>query len=116
MRAALRELHERGDALITRLWNGLREIGHVRLYGPPPGTERTPTIAFTVKGMPSIEVAEKLAERGVFLSHGDFYAMTVVDDWAKLRTALSEPAVPGYTNSEEVDRLVSGVRCLSTTR
>ena len=79
LRAAFRELHERGDALITRLWNGLREIGSVRLYGPLPGTERTPTIAFTVKGMPSIEVAEKLAERGVFLSHGDFYAMTVVE-------------------------------------
>jgi cysteine desulfurase family protein (TIGR01976 family) len=66
LHAALGQLHERSDALITRLWNGLREIGHVHLYGPPPGTTRTPTIAFTVDGVPSIEVAEKLTERGVW--------------------------------------------------
>jgi cysteine desulfurase family protein (TIGR01976 family) len=116
LRAALRELHKRGDALITRLWNGLREIGSVRLYGPLPGTERTPTIAFTVKGMPSIEVAEKLAERGVFLSHGDFYAMTVVERLGQTPHGFVRAGCAGYTNSEEVDRLVSGVRCLSTTR
>ena len=79
MHAAFRELHERSEALITQLWNGLREIRHVRVYGPPSRTPRTPTIAFTVDDVPAIEVAEKLVERGVFLSHGDFYAMTVVE-------------------------------------
>src|SRR5207245_10806966 len=54
LRAAFQPLHERGDALVTRLWNGLREIERVRLYGPPPGTERTPTIAFTVNGLQSL--------------------------------------------------------------
>ncbi|HET6842001.1 MAG TPA: cysteine desulfurase-like protein, partial [Candidatus Angelobacter sp.] len=79
LHAAFQELHERGEALITQLWNGLREIRHVRVYGPPSRTPRTPTIAFTVDDVPAIEVAEKLVERGVFLSHGDFYAMTVVE-------------------------------------
>src|SRR5438309_3034024 len=65
LHAALRQLHQRSDPLIRQLWNGLREIGRVYLYGPPPGTARTPTIAFTINGMPSIEVAEKLAKRGV---------------------------------------------------
>src|SRR5213594_1328155 len=76
LRAAFEQLHERGDALVTRLWNGLREVERIRLYGPPPDTPRTPTIAFTLDGLPSIDVAKKLAERGTFLSHGDFYAMT----------------------------------------
>ena len=57
--AAFRQLHERGDALITQLWNGLREIERVRLYGLPPGAARTPTIAFTINDVPSIEVAKK---------------------------------------------------------
>src|SRR2546422_7259321 len=57
LRAAFQHMHERGDALFTRLWNGLRDVQHVRLYGPPPGTTRTPTIAFTVSSLPSIEVA-----------------------------------------------------------
>src|SRR6184192_197064 len=71
LRAAFQQLHKRGGAMITRAWEGLSDMVHVRLYGPPPGTARTPTIAFTVKDVPSTEVAKKLAKRGLFLSHGD---------------------------------------------
>jgi selenocysteine lyase/cysteine desulfurase len=112
LHAALGQLHERSDALITRLWNGLREIGHVHLYGPPPGTTRTPTIAFTVDGVPSIEVAEKLTERGVFLSHGDFYAMTVVERLGQTPHGLARAGCACYTTPEEVDWLLAGVRGL----
>ena len=112
LRAALRQLHERSDALITQLWNGLREIERVRLYGPAPGTARTPTIAFTVNGVTSIEVAEKLAERGVFLSHGDFYAMTVVERLGQAPHGLVRAGCACYTTPEEVDRLLVGVRGL----
>src|SRR5207244_7729101 len=79
LRAGFRQLHERAEALIKQLWDGLRETERVRLYGPPPGGTRTPTIAFTVNDVPSIEVAKKLAKRGVFISQGDFYAMAVVE-------------------------------------
>jgi len=116
LHAALAQLHERGHALITRLWNGLHLIGGVRLYGPPPGTARTPTIAFTVNGVPSIEVAERLVERGVFLSHGDFYAMTVVERLGQTPHGLARAGCACYTTLEEVDRLLAGVRGLSTTR
>ena len=112
LHAALRQLHERGDALITQLRNGLREIGRVRLYGPSPGTARTPTIAFTVDGVPSIQVAEKLAARGVFLSHGDFYAMTVVERLGQTPHGLVRAGCACYTTPEEVDRLLAGVRAL----
>jgi selenocysteine lyase/cysteine desulfurase len=112
LRAALRQLHERSDALITQLWNGLREIERVRLYGPAPGTARTPTIAFTVNGVTSIEAAEKLAERGVFLSHGDFYAMTVVERLGQAPHGLVRAGCACYTTPEEVDRLLVGVRGL----
>jgi cysteine desulfurase family protein (TIGR01976 family) len=112
LHAALRQLHERSDTLITQLWNGLREIGRVRLYGPPPGAARTPTIAFTVNGVPSIEVAKKLAERGVFLSHGDFYAMTVVERLGQTPHGLVRAGCACYTTPEEVDRLLAGMRGL----
>ena len=112
LRAAFQQLHERGDALITQLWNGLQEIKGVRLYGPPPGTERTPTIAFTVNGVPSIKVTKKLAERGVFLSHGDFYAMTVVERLCQTPHGLVRAGCACYTTPEEVDRLLACVRGL----
>src|SRR5437016_10636349 len=113
LRAAFEQLHERGDALVTRLWNGLREMERVRLYGPPSGTTRTPTVAFTVNGLPSIDVAKTLAERGIFLSHGDFYAMTVVDRLGQTPHGLVRAGCACYTTSQEVDRLLAGIRGLS---
>jgi len=112
LRAAFEQLHERSDALVTRLWNGLREVERIRLYGPPPDTPRTPTIAFTLDGLPSIEVAKKLAARGLFLSHGDFYAMTVVERLGQAAHGLVRAGCACYTTSQEVDRLLAGVGAL----
>jgi cysteine desulfurase family protein (TIGR01976 family) len=109
LHAAFRQLHERGDALIKQLWNGLREMERVRLYGPPPGKARTPTIAFTIDNVPSIEVARKLAERGLFLSHGDFYAMTVVERLGRAPHGLVRAGCACYTTTEEVDRVLAAV-------
>jgi cysteine desulfurase family protein (TIGR01976 family) len=121
LRAGFAQLHERGDLLIQQLWNGLREIDGLRLYGPrvgghrPPlqhAAGRTPTIAFTVNRMPAIEIAKKLAERGVFLSHGDFYAMTVVERLGQVPNGLVRAGCACYTIAEEVDRLLAGIRAL----
>ena len=112
LRAGFRQLHERGEALIKQLWNGLQETERVRLYGPPPGGTRTPTIAFTVNDVPSIEVAKKLAARGVFLSHGDFYAMTVVERLGLAPDGLVRAGCACYTTAEEVDRLLDGIHRL----
>jgi cysteine desulfurase family protein (TIGR01976 family) len=108
--AAFRQLHEQGDALITQLWNGLREIERVRLYGLPPGAARTPTIAFTINDVPSIEVAKNLAGRGIFVSHGDFYATTVVERLGLAPDGLVRAGCACYTTAEEVDRLLAAVR------
>jgi cysteine desulfurase family protein (TIGR01976 family) len=112
LRSAFQQLHERGDALIAKLWNGLEEMNRVHLYGPSPGTARTPTIAFTVDGAPSIEVAKKLAGLGVFLSHGDFYAMTVIERLGQAPHGVVRAGCACYTTPEEVDRLLAGVRAL----
>ena len=113
LRAAFQQLHERGDALLTRLWNGLREMERVRLYGPPPGTTRTPTVAFTVNGLTSMDVAKELAERGIFLSHGDFYAMTVIERLGQAPHGVLRAGCACYTTLQEVDRLLAGIRRLS---
>jgi selenocysteine lyase/cysteine desulfurase len=84
----------------------------VHPYGPPPGTTRTPTIAFTVNGMPSRKVAKKLAERGVFVSHGNFYATTVIERLGQAPHGLVRAGFACYTTPEEVDRLLTGLRGL----
>lgn len=108
--AGFRELHARGQALVARLWHGLSEINGVQLYGPPPGQPRTPTVAFTVGGHPPEVVAAGLADRGVFVSHGDFYATTVVERLGRSDGGLVRAGCACYTTEEEVERLVEGVR------
>ena len=105
------ELHRRGIALIARAWQGLAALdGAVTLYGPSPEGARTPTIAFSVAGVPSGRVVRALAARGVFASCGDFYAATVIDRLGMREDGLVRAGCACYTTAEEIDRLVDGVR------
>jgi selenocysteine lyase/cysteine desulfurase len=113
LQAAFAMLHARGQRLGERLWSGLREIPDVTVYGPPPHEPRTPTISFTLRGMPSEDVARALAERAVFVSHGDCYASTVVARLGQARDGLVRAGCVCYTTSAEVDRLLDGVRALA---
>lgn len=96
------------------MWNGLSAIESVKLYGPPPNMPRTPTIAFTVEGICSTEVARRLVERGVFASHGDFYAMTVVERLGLERVeGFVRAGCACYTTTDEVEQLVRAVRSIA---
>ena len=103
-------LHRNGQELIARLWHGLESIPGVRLYGPRPGEPRTPTAGFTVEGRTTGEVATALAADGVFVSNGDFYAATVVERLGLAPDGLVRAGCACYTTSEEIDRLLAGVR------
>ncbi len=103
------ELHGRGEELLAGLWEGLEELPGVRLFGPPPGSPRTPTLAFTVAGRDARSVAAHLAgEHGVFVSHGDFYAAHVTEDLG-IETGLVRVGCACYTTEEETGRLIRGV-------
>ena len=110
--SAFSELHHRGAALLSRLWDGLAGERRIRLYGPRPGAPRTPTLSFTVQGMPAETVSRRLAERGVFVSHGDFYAITVLERLGLVESGLVRAGCACYTSTEEVDRLIAGARNL----
>jgi len=107
--AAFSELHHRGTALFHRLWAGLKAQRRVRLYGPPPAAPRTPTLGFTVGGIAPEDVVRQLSQRGLFLSHGDFYAKTVVDRLGLAPEGLVRAGCACYTTEEEVDRLIEAV-------
>ena len=109
-------LHSRGSALATRLWDGLRSIDGVRVYGPAPSTPRTPTVSFTLQGHSTDDVAIALAKRGVFVSNGDFYAATVIERFGLVPSGLVRVGCSCYTSEEEVQRLLDGVRALAHGR
>ncbi|MGZ8848099.1 MAG: cysteine desulfurase-like protein [Pyrinomonadaceae bacterium] len=67
LQSAFAGLRAHSSPQVKRLWEGLSRIKGVRLYGPPPGVERTPTVSFTIENVASTQVARRMAERGVFV-------------------------------------------------
>jgi len=109
LRRVFQETHRRNIALFNRLWNALSSMPRVTLYGPPPDSPRTPTLAFTIEGCTSTDAARRLAEKGLFLSHGDFYAYTVVQRLGLAPEGLIRAGCAIYTTEDEIDRLIDGV-------
>jgi cysteine desulfurase family protein (TIGR01976 family) len=110
LKATFGELHHRGEALARQLHAGLADIGGLRLYGPGPDRPRTPTLSFTVRNVASGDVAAALAERGLFCSHGDFYAATIIERYGQAGEGFVRAGAACYTTEEEVARLVEAVR------
>jgi cysteine desulfurase family protein (TIGR01976 family) len=109
LRSAFAGLRAHSSTQVKHLWEALSSIKGVRLYGPPPEVARTPTVSFTVKDVASTDVARRLAERGLFASHGDFYAQTVVDRLGLQPEGLVRVGCACYTNDDEVERLIEAV-------
>jgi len=116
LRAAFDALHSRASRQVTRLIEALESTPGVTVYGPPPQAPRTSTVSFTVAGRPSADVARALAARGVFVSHGNFYASAAVQrlDLDPSFGGLVRAGCACYTTDEEIDRLIEGVRAAVT--
>jgi len=109
LRNMFHETHARNSRLFARLWSALSEMPRVKLYGPPPDAARTPTLAFTIDGCTSTQAAARLAAKGLFLSHGDFYAYTIVERLGLQPEGFIRAGCAIYTTEDEIDRLIDGV-------
>ena len=112
---AFSEMHVRNSILTRQLWTALTSLDGVRVYGPSPDKPRTPTISFTIDNVRSSDAARRLSEKGLFLSHGDFYAATVITRLGLEPEGLLRAGCACYTTADEVDRLIEAVAELSVT-
>ena len=109
LRNVFHETHARNAKLFARLWNALSSMPRVKLYGPPPDSARTPTLAFTIDGYASTDAAARFSEKGLFLSHGDFYAYTIVERLGLQPEGFIRAGCGIYTTEEEIDRLIDAI-------
>jgi cysteine desulfurase family protein (TIGR01976 family) len=107
--ATMAALHARGMRQVTRLWDGLREIRGVSVYGPPPSRPRTATLSLAVSGVDSATVARHCADRGVFVSNGDFYATTVARRLGHSDDGFVRLGCAAYTSDDEVERAIAAI-------
>jgi len=112
---AFSEMHGRNSILTRKLWTALTSLDGVRVYGPSPDKPRTPTISFTIDNVRSSDAARQLSEKGLFLSHGDFYAATVITRLGLEPEGLLRAGCACYTTADEVDRLIEAVTVLSAS-
>lgn len=104
--------HER--ELGSRFLDGIAGMGHVTLYGVPDmSVHRVTTFALAVPGRHPDEVADSMAEKGIYVWSGNYYALNamqrlgVLDDGGLVRIGFCH-----YNTFEEVDRALEVLRSL----
>lgn len=99
--------------LFTTLVAGLQALPGVRVFAPPAGVPRHPTVAFAVEGLAADVVSRRLSDEcGVFVSHGNFYAATALERVAPELAAgegVVRAGIAMYTTPEDVARLLAGI-------
>ncbi len=107
---SMRALEDHEEQLFDRLLDGLRGLGAVQLHGEPE--RRTPTVFFSVEGHTGQAVYEHLAAAGVNAPASSFYAIEA-SRWLGLGdTGAVRAGLAPYTNPDDVDRLLTGIRSL----
>jgi len=99
--------------LFAYMLSGLTRISGITVYGilnEDEFDERCPTAAFTREGHTPAAIAAKLGENGIFVWHGNYYALAVTeclgveDSGGMVRVGLAH-----YNTKEEVDRFLSAI-------
>lgn len=88
----------------------LRKIEGLKLYCPPKEQLCTSTISFRLKDIPPIQVATRLAESGIFVWAGGFYAVGLMralglsESGGMVRIGLAP-----YNTKEEIERALKAI-------
>jgi cysteine desulfurase family protein (TIGR01976 family) len=103
------ETHE--NALADAIRGELLGLGNVTLFSADSSVPKTPTIAFSVDGMTPREACIRLAEDGLFVADGDFYATTlarklgILESGGWIRVGLAP-----YSTESDVARFIDTVK------
>ena len=104
------ETHERG--LCLRMLEGLGEINGLKVWGITDSAriaERSPTVSFTHPKMAASEIGRSLAEKGIFVWAGNFYALELTEALDLEPDGVLRAGVLHYNTMEEVEAFVSSV-------
>lgn len=112
LQASYRAVGEYERALVTQLLSGLREIGDVKVWGitdPARYGERLPTVSITHKRLAAAEIARRLGEAGIFVWHGNYYALQITETLGLEPDGMVRIGLVHYNTDEEVARLLQAL-------
>jgi len=111
---AVRQLfREHESELLQPLLDFLASHSRVRMLGGTQAGSRAPTVAFTVTGQSSASIAQRLADQGIGVGNGNFYAYRLLQAMG-IDTAdgVVRASFVHYTSAAEVDRLIAALKQL----
>jgi len=118
LQAAYRATREHEMSLFTRLAEGLLGIRGLRFFGitdPKRFHERCSTVSIRLDNHTPKQIAAFLGDRGIFTWDGNYYALNLTERLGvEASGGLLRIGLVHYNTSEEVDRLLTYLRELST--
>lgn len=91
----------------------------LRVYGITDATrlaQRTPTFAVSLDNFSAVELATLLGERGIFVWHGHYYAVAVMERLGLSNGGLVRIGFAHYNTAEEIDQLFATLEDLAARR
>jgi cysteine desulfurase family protein (TIGR01976 family) len=102
--------------LVSHMLESLAELKDVRVWGITDLdrlAERVPTVAITHTRHTPQEIAEHLAARGIFVWHGNYYALPLTETLGLEPDGMVRIGQLHYNTRAEIDRLIEALRELS---
>jgi cysteine desulfurase family protein (TIGR01976 family) len=114
LKQAMQVVSDYERPLFHYMLSELKRIPGVRIYGivDEGGLEtRCPTLAFTKEGKTPAEIAATLGSRGIFVWHGNYYALAVTERLGVEETGgMVRVGLAHYNTRQEVDRFLSVIQ------
>ena len=99
----------------AKLIAGLQSNPHVTVFGLTDTKrlrERTPTVSFVHDRLTAVEVADQLGQVGLFVGHGNFYALQVTEALGVEPEGVVRVGLMHYNTLAEVERLLAALRAI----
>lgn len=116
LRSAYAAIADYESELTQRLLSGLEQLDAITVWGITDAAnldQRLPTVSITHNRLTATEVAEQLAERGIFVWNGNYYALQLTETLGLEPDGMVRIGLAHYNTAEEVDRLLGELASMS---
>jgi cysteine desulfurase family protein (TIGR01976 family) len=113
LRSAYESIRVYEKSLLERLLGGSSEIDGIKSWGitdPQRLDQRFPTVSITHERMDAKSLARRLADDGIYVWHGNFYALPLTERLGLEPDGMVRIGLVHYNTPAEVDRLLNCLR------
>lgn len=113
--SAMQAIRKRERERFIRLFEGLKTIPGLTVYGPPADVPlRAPTVSFTIKNKTAEQVCRELASENMLAWDGHFYALRATEVLGLLeKGGVTRMGISLYTTEQEIDNVLEALKKMS---